>query len=397
MTRPGEDGATFACVTVPVSPETPPYLPPPGPRLSFPLLATGAAAFFMMGVLQASYGPAFPYLQGRYGVDTAGVGLIASAHFLGSALAPPLAGFALGRVTVRRVVVASAAVLILGMLVLVAAPVWAVAVAGALVGGLGLGGVSAALNSAYASVGNRAVNLVNAVFGVGSILAPLLVVTLAPVHLALPFLTVAALCAVTLLTAQRFGVPALRPPLTPQVAGGRSGVQAGLFAVLIACYVGLESGFGTWAGRHLDSLNYGHAALFVSGYWGGLTLGRVLTGLFGARVRPGSLVLVSAALAGLCALTAAALPPLAGAAYVVAGLSLGPIFGSTLAWMTQSLPARFIPFLLVAGSVGGIVAPALLGALSARSGLGSVPVTLAVLGAALCVLTALTLRATRPH
>ena len=384
-------------MTAPVSPDTPPYLPPPGPRLSVPLLATGAAAFFMMGVLQASYGPVFPFLQERYGVDTAGVGLIASAHFLGSAIAPPLAGVALARITVRRVVVASAAVLIAGMLVLMVAPVWAVAVAGALVGGLGLGGVSAALNSAYASVGNRAVNLVNAVFGVGSIVAPLLVVSLAPRSLALPFLVVAGLCALTLLIAQRFGVPALRPPALPQTTGGRSGVQAALFAVVIACYVGLESGFGAWAGRHLDSLNYDHAALFISGYWGGLTLGRVLTGLFGARMRPGPLVLVSAALAAACALIAATLPALAGAAYVVAGLSLGPIFGSTLAWMTQTLPARFIPFLLVAGSVGGIVAPALLGTLSARSGLGSVPVALLVLASVLCALTLLTLRVTRPR
>ncbi|WP_235514203.1 sugar MFS transporter [Deinococcus sp. Leaf326] len=384
-------------MTAPASPDTPPSLLPPGPRLSVPLLATGAAAFFMMGVLQASYGPAFPYLQERYGVDTAGVGLIASAHFLGSALAPPLAGFALARVSVRRVVVASAVVLIAGMFVLMAAPVWAVAVAGALVGGLGLGGVSAALNSAYASVGTRAVNLVNAVFGVGSILSPLLVVMLAPRNLALPFLVVAALCGLTLLMARRFGVPALRPPALPQATGGRSGVQAALFAGVIACYVGLEVGFGAWAGRHLDSLNYAHAALFVSGYWGGLTLGRVLAGLFGARVRPGVLVLVSAALAAVCALMAATVPALAGAAYVLAGLSLGPVFGSTLAWMTQSLPARFIPFLLVAGSVGGIVAPALMGTLSARAGLGSVPVTLLVMAAALCALTLLTSRVTHPR
>lgn len=382
-------------MTAPASPDTPPYLPPPGPRLSATLLATGAAAFFTMGVLQAMYGPAFPFFQTRYGVDTAGVGLIASAHFLGSAIAPPLAGLALARQSVRRVVVASAAVLIAGLGVLVAAPVWAVAVAGALVGGLGLGGVSAALNSAYASIGNRAVNLVNAVFGLGSILAPLLVAALAPASLALPFAVVAALCALTLLTARVCGVPALQPPALPPAAGGRSGVQVALFAVLIACYVGLESGFGAWAGRHLDSLNYDRAALFISGYWGGLTLGRVLTGLFGARVRPGALVLVSAAVAAACALTAATLPALAGAAYVVAGLSLGPVFGSTLAWMTRTLPARFIPFLLVAGSVGGIVAPALLGTLSARFGAGSVPVTLLGLALALCLLTLTTLRVTR--
>ena len=60
----------------------------------------------------------------------------------------------------------------------VLAPAWPLAVASAFLGGFGLGGVSACLNAAYASVGARAVNLVNAVFGVGSMIAPLLVVSL---------------------------------------------------------------------------------------------------------------------------------------------------------------------------------------------------------------------------
>lgn len=382
---------------MPAPTPTPPSLPSPGPRLTAGVLAAGAAAFFMMGVLQATYGPAFPYLQARYGVDTAGVGLIASAHFLGSAIAPPLAGLALARLSVRRVVVGSATVLIAGLLILIAAPVWGVAVAGALVGGLGLGGVSAALNSAYAAVGNRAVNLVNAVFGLGSILAPLLVAALAPGNLDLPFVAVLVLVGVTLLTVRRSGVPDLPAvPGSARAAGGRGGVQVALFAVGIACYVGLEVGFGTWAGRHLSGLGYGGAAaLLVSGYWGGLTLGRVLTGLFGGRVRPGSLVLVSGVLVSACSLVAGTVPALAGAAYVLAGLCLGPVFGSTLAWMTQSLPARLIPFLLVAGSVGGIAAPALLGVLSARTGTGSVPLALLGLALALCLCTLLTLRATR--
>lgn len=381
-------------MTAPASSSTPPSLPPPGPRLSAALLAPGAAAFFAMGVLQATYGPAFPYFQARYGVTTAGVGLIASAHFLGSAIAPPLVGLLLARLSMRRVVVGSAAVLMAGLLLLIAAPVWAAAVAGALVGGLGLGGLSAGLNSAYASIGNRAVNLVNAVFGLGSILAPLLVALLAPRSLDLPFVVTLALFVLTLLTAWRFGVPALRPPPL-EAATGRSGVLVGLFALVLACYVGLEVGFGAWAGRHLGTLGYGNAALFVSGYWGGLTVGRVLTGLFGARVRPGALVLASVVFVAGCALAAATLPGLAGAAYLLAGLGLGPVFGSVLAWMTRNLPARLIPFLLVAGSVGGVAAPTLLGLVSARAGAGGVPFALAGLALGLCGLILLTMRLTR--
>ena len=74
------------------------------PPLTVTLLAPGAVAFLMLGVLQAMYGAAFPLFQARYGVGPAAVGWVASAHFLGSATAPPLVGLLLSRVSLRAVV-----------------------------------------------------------------------------------------------------------------------------------------------------------------------------------------------------------------------------------------------------------------------------------------------------
>lgn len=362
-------------------------------RLSLPLLGAGAAAFFTLGVIQAMYGPAFSFFQNRFGIDTAAVGWIASVHFLGSALAPPLTGVALTRFSLRRVVVSGLLILAAGVALVGFAPLWNLALAGALVGGLGLGTVSAALNAAYASVGTRAVNLVNAVFGLGSIAAPLVVAGLAPRSLALPFLVVAGLSALTLGLVRLWGVPAMQ--VAPaQAAAARPGVQLGLFAFLIAAYVGLEAGFGAWLARHLDGLGVAGSAFILSGFWAGLTLGRIMTGAVGARVSPPRLVLASAVLVTLCALVAS-VPALAPAAYLLAGLALGPIFGTTLAWMTRTLPARLIPFLLVAGSAGGILMPILLGVLYSRSGPVAVPAALAVLGAVLVALVAATARLTR--
>ncbi|EYB68312.1 major facilitator superfamily transporter [Deinococcus phoenicis] len=367
--------------------------PPAAPRLTFTLLAPGAAAFLTLGVLQAMYGAAFPLFQERYGVGAAVVGWVASAHFMGSAVAPPLAGAALTRVSLRTVVAGSTLVLAAGVTGVALAPTWAAAVAGALLGGLGLGGVSAALNAAYASIGTRAVNLVNAVFGVGSILSPLLVFALGPRSLAWPFLVVAALSLGTLLVTRVWGVPALRPPDRTGTAA-RPGLSFVLFALLIGVYVGLEVGFGAWLARHLEGGGHARPALILSGYWAGLTAGRVLTGLLGERVAAPRLVLAAALLATLTAL-AATLPPLAPLAYVLAGVSLGPVFGTTLAWMTRSLPAVLVPYLLVAGSLGGVLAPAGLGVLFARFGGGAVPLTLAALGLVLTGLVLLTTRVTR--
>ncbi|WP_229753061.1 MFS transporter [Deinococcus aerophilus] len=366
--------------------------PPPPSSLSLQVLAAGTLAFLTLGVIQAMYGPAFGLFQARYGISTAGVGLIASAHFLGSALAPPLVGVLLTRLSLRRVVVGSVLTLAAGVSTVAVAPVWALAVGGALLGGFGLGGVSGALNAAYASIGTRAINLVNAVFGVGSILSPLLVAGSGG-NLAVPFLSVAALCGLTLLVARLWGFPAMRETPLPD-APGRLGVQVALFLLLIALYVSLEVGFGAWAGRHLQSLGVAAFALVVSGYWGGLTVGRILTGLFGARVRPHRLVLGCAALTVVFALAAtqAALAPVA---YVLAGLALGPVFGTTLVWTTRHLPARLVPFLLTSGSVGGIAAPWGLGVLSARHGPDAVPVTLALLAGLLCVVVWATRRVTQ--
>nr|WP_255579098.1 MFS transporter [Deinococcus sp. RIT780] len=346
------------------------------------------------------YGPSFPLFQARYGVSTAGVGVIASAHFLGSAIAPPLVGLLLRRLSVRAGMSFSLLVLAAGMLGVVFAPTWALAVAAAFVGGLGLGGVSACLNAAYASVGARAVNLVNAVFGVGSMVSPLLVAGLTGAGAGVatgipggPFLVVAALCAVTFVVGRVWGVPDIAPA-PPDGAPARPGVQFALFAALIASYVGLEAGYGAWTVRYLTELRVADAALILSAFWAALTVGRILTGVFAARLRPERVVLGSAAGLLLCAL-AASVPGLAGAAFVLAGLALAPVFGTTLAWLTRTLSARLVPFLLVAGSLGGVVAPALLGVLFARWGAPAIPVFLGVLAALLALFTVLAARQAR--
>ncbi|WP_027464200.1 MFS transporter [Deinococcus ficus] len=368
----------------------------PAPRL--PVLAAGLASFLTLGVIQAMYGPAFPLFQERFGVDTAGVGVIASAHFLGSASAPPLVGVLLAWVSLRRIVVAGLVLLALGVTGVALAPSWPLAVACALLGGFGLGNVSAGLNSAYGSLGTRHANLVNACFGLGSMLAPLLVAGLGrtaalPVA-ALPFLAVAVLGAAALVVIRVWNVPAIQA--RPEVEAQRPSVGLfALFAALLFMYVFLEVGYGAWAARYLEALGVGGAALIVSGYWLAMTAGRLLAGVVGGRWQPGTLVLGSAGLAlGFTALLF--VKPLAALACLGAGLALAPVFGTTLAWMTASLPVRWVPPLLVAGSVGGAAAPWLVGQLVARFGAGAVPVAFLGGAAALLGLALLTRAWTRP-
>ena len=186
---------------------------------------------------------------------------------------------------------------------------------------------------------------------------------------------------------QFWGVPNIHVPagsVPDRPLLGREIRQLLLFALLLGLYVALEVGFGAWGGKHLESLGLRGSALVISGYWGGLTAARILTGFFGGRLHPARLILGGAVLAAGCALvTALGQPQLAALAYILAGFALGPIFGTTLAWLTHSLPARLIPFLLLSGSLGGVLMPTLLGWLYARSGAGTVPLGLLVVGALL--------------
>ena len=88
-------------------------------------------------------------------------------------------------------------------------------------------------------------------------------------------------------------------------------------------------------------------------------------------------------------------PALAPLAVILSGLALAPVFGTTLAWLSQVLSARLVPLLLVAGSLGGVLSPWLLGQAFARFGAGAVPVTLASLAALMLLFTALARRGAR--
>lgn len=361
--------------------------------LSLRLLGAGGAAFFALGVLQPMYGPLFPFFQQQFGVSTASVGVIASAHFMGSAISPPLAGLILTRVSTRRVVVACLLLLAVAALLVGLAPNWPLAVGAAVLGGVAQGGLSSAVNAYLAAAGTRAINFANALFGLASMLSPLVAAWLAPQGLMWPFVVVAGLATVSLLAARVWGVPAMPRP-EAQAPMHRVGRSMTLFVVMLICYVGLEVGFGAWGGKHMTGIGVGQAALIVSLYWGGFTLGRALASAFGARFQPGPLVLGCAVLATVAAVLGT-VPALAPYTYPLAGLALGPVFGTAMVWAAQVLPVRFVPFLLVSGSVGGILVPWLIGLGFARSGPVAVPAILTGLGVALCVLVMVTLRVRR--
>lgn len=356
--------------------------------LSILLLIAGMVAFLTLGLLQAMYGPAFPLFQQKFNVDIQTVGLIASAHFVGSASGPLLVAVALRRSSPRVLSSVGLSVLALGVAGVAFSTSWPVALGCAVLGGLGLSGVGSSLNAAYASHGTGAVNLVNAVFGVGSILSPLVVAQFGAQGLSVPLLIVVGAALLALVFVLLIGVPQIKfaQVTTQQQNKSRKGVLLFLFILMMCCYVGLEVGLGAWAEFYVKSLGVATPALVVAAYWLGLTITRIVAGIFGGRVKPARLVLVGAVISIVAVSVSFLMPKLVVPAYIVAGLAIGPIFATTLAWMAQTLSPQKVPYAMIGGSLGGVFVPAAIGRLVGVYGESAVPVSLTVLALVLTLI-----------
>ncbi|MEX2503011.1 MAG: MFS transporter [Trueperaceae bacterium] len=361
------------------------------------LLLTTALVYLVLGALQALYGPAFPWMGRRFGVDATGAGLTVSLHFAGALVASLAAAPALMRFGYRPVLPAGAASIVIGAGTIALAPAFAWVLTGALIGGLGFGLLSVAVNlrvaRAFGDDAAPALNLLNALFGLGAVTGPLAVGlaggSLVPAMIAL--VAAAGLSAVT--TAR------LPEPVRPGT-GGTASVPfglAGLFVAMYVLYVSTEIGVGSWETVHLaPRLGERDAAFHTSLYWAALTVGRVLVTPISARLRPSTLVVWASAL-GLVFLLAAQVPALALFAYPLVGLSLAPIFPTGIAWLQRAFPRRseaVASLVLAFAGLGPIVTSGAIGALVASFGTQWVPTALATIAAALLAVVLLLRRAT---
>lgn len=373
----------------------PSVLPPPSTfsaptaRLRRREVATGLLVFVLIGVAQSLYGPSIPGLSREFALGAGTVGLLISAHALG-ALFGVLATIPLEGRPTERWRAGTAVVLVgLGALGLGLAPSWPLMLASAFVLGIGYGAATVGLNALFAGAfGARSaamLNLLNALFGVGSILGPLIVGASVPLSTRAPFL-VAALAAL-LLAPFAFGlddrVPAL--PVRTQPRGARRGLAA--FVALLALGVGVETSSAGWSATYLVSLGRspGAAASFTALFYVVFTLGRFTAAGLSLRLQPAAMVLGALSLV-VVFLAAARVPALAGVSLALVGGAVSAFFPNALTWLRTAVPPlRGGTALVVAGSLlGATVFPALVGAAVTRGGGGIIP--LAVLALALVTL-----------
>jgi MFS transporter, FHS family, glucose/mannose:H+ symporter len=377
---------------------------PLSPSAARSLMLLGFLAFLQLGAFQALYGPSFVAFGARHGVGLGEVGLTVSLHFLGAFVGTVVSSFAVGRFGYRRLLVASPACSALGGALLAFAPFWALALAGAATAGLGYGLGVVLYNFLFARAfgkrGTAAVNVINGAFGIGAVAAPALAGVLmaafaAPAGpgiervLSVGFGASALLALVVTTLAARLPWSPPAVGAAPGRAGGFPFAGAFLFASLFFVYVAVEVSTAAWAPTHLGAfMSPALAAASVSVFWIAMTVGRFAAAAVATRLRPQDLV-AGGVVVGILGILLAHLPTLAFAGYALAGLGLGPVFPTTVAWVQRRFGERAEAVgsaVIAAGNLGPAIGAPAIGLAAAAVGAAAIPSVLAGVLVALLLL-----------
>jgi MFS transporter, FHS family, glucose/mannose:H+ symporter len=343
----------------------------------------GFVAFTCIGAIQAMYGPAYLMFIKRFDLSSGmgflgNPGMVVSAHFAGSVLGITAQTQLEKWLGTRLRLSLSSLFLVLGCLGVAFAPSWILVLLAAFIMGLGFGGIDVSINNLFSSgFGERGAamsNIVNALFGVGAILGPLLIGFI-PGNYGIPFLIAACFSALVL-----FLFFSSRELDTHRVNAETSSVKSAApvnvsilsgFLLLFWTYVLVEVGAASSETTHLVTVfawSEQNAAFVNSLFWGGIALGRLLIAPFATRFSPSSIVLGSTILVA-ASLSLTGIGVIAPIAYTLAGIACGPIFPTGFVWMSKALGGSLsnASIVIAGANFGGVATPYVMELLSGKS------------------------------
>jgi fucose permease len=370
------------------------------------------AAFISLGLPDGLTGVAWPSIRDSFGLPLSALGALATTSTIGYLIASFSAGRLLARLGVGWLLTLSCLASTLSLLGYGVAPLWALMVGLGLVAGLGAGAIDAGLNTyAAEQFSPRTMNWLHAAFGLGAATGPLLmsgvISTGGPWQLG--YLIVGVL--LLLLTGcfaltrgewvVRHDEAQAAPPAGAPMLQTLALPAAWLSILLFLLYSGVEFMAGQWLYSLLTEargITPAVAGMWVSAYWGSLTLGRLVSGVIVERLTIRHLLRLSMAgmLVGIVLLWLNLTPWLALAGVALFGLSLAPMFPSFMSLtpgrMGPQHSANTVGFQVAAAMLGGAAFVGGFGLLAGRVGLEALGPTLLVFAA---LLTAVFLRLDR--
>jgi len=374
------------------------------------LLGLVYLSFISIGLPDGMLGVAWPVIRLQMDQPLAAVGAITMTMTACSAASSLLAGYVVQRIGTGAVVAGSCLLTALGLLGFSVAPSFGWLVALAIPLGLGAGAVDASLNhfvSAHYSA--RHMNWLHGFWGVGATTGPLVMgVALASsggwaagarsIGLMQLGLTLVLFATMSLWSRETAHAPADADPLDQPSANLQPPPLAMWLAPMcFLFYVSAEMGTGLWAASILVTdrgLSAGDASVWVSLYFGAITVGRFAVGLVANRIGNRRLVRAGIAVAMAGALLFAlpsAFGDLSPVGLVLMGLGCAPIFPSLMHETARRFPPEVVRQLIgrqmTCAYAGSSVVPAAFGLMAAWAGLQTVMPVVVVLLLVLLLVT----------
>lgn len=362
-------------------------------------IALAYLAFVALGLPDGMPGAGWPLLAPDYRLAPSALGAWLAAAFAGYVASGLAAGAIMARVGVGRLLTISVALTAAAALGQAARPPWPGLLALALLSGLGAGAVDTAMNLVVARrFGPRQVNWLHACWGIGATAGPLALGLLLawgaawPAGFAAIGVALALLALAFAATWRRWAAKAepAEPPSSWRQAMRLPTTRAGIPAFFL--YTGVEAAAGQWAASVLVARGWGaaEASTAAAAFWGALTIGRIAAGTIATRVAAPLLPRAGAVTAALAIGAFASGPgPFDAAALALAGFALAPIYPTLMALTparTGAAAPHAIGVQVAAAMAGGLLLPALAGALADRFGIPAVPVLVAAAAAMLILL-----------
>ena len=367
------------------------------------LLGLVYLSFISIGLPDGMLGVAWPAIRLQMDQPLAAVGAITMTMTACSAASSLLAGSVVQRIGTGAVVAGSCLLTALGLLGFSVAPSFGWLVALAIPLGVGAGAVDASLNHfVSAHYSSRHMNWLHGFWGVGATTGPLVMgVALASsggwtagarsIGLMQLGLTLVLFATVSLWSRETAQAPADEDqPDQPAANLQPPPLAMWLAPLCFLFYVSAEMGTGLWAASILVTdrgLAAGDASVWVSLYFGAITVGRFAVGLVANRignrrlVRTGNVVAMAGALLF-------ALPGIFGdlspVGLILMGLGCAPIFPSLMHETARRFPPEVVRQLIgrqmTCAYIGSSVVPAAFGILATWAGLQTVmPVVVGLL------------------
>ena len=382
----------------------------PEPRIK---IALTFFTFIIIGANDGALGVILPSIQSHYHADKATIGLLFLCSTVGYLTGSFNNGLLLEKLGRQRFLLLGTLAFLLGTILLCLMPPFPLLLAAYAVLGIGISLLDPGLNAYIASLprSTALLNYLHAFYGVGAWLGPVLASTLLVLQWGWNGVYVAwgGLCLLAMIGFSIFFRGLGGQSLDEEGEAVKGNVMwmalrlrvVWLAALFLLFYVGAEVSLGNWSFSFLTEERHSNLLIsgwVVSGYWFGLTLGRVI--LAHASERIGNRALIQLCLVGvvlgLLLIWFVPFQLVAAAGLLLVGFCLGPIFPTAIALMPNMVPSRLVPsaigFLASLSAVGGSLCPWLAGTLAEHLGLWTLlPFVIALTGGMLCLWLALQL------